>query len=199
MDSSNAQQAISNRRRASERRGKALSRTVACCLSLVAVFGCESLQRKFTRKPSNLKPVTPIIQFHDYAQAVTPLDRYRKHTLLFEYWNSTLLDALQSKAFNAKRAKKASSESLQELQTLKGLLQDDIAGKMAPLIAEREQIHQQIHTGRVTPSQASGVIRRLETQARALHRDFHWNDIQDHLVEQKPEPQKTAEASSGSP
>ena len=154
---------------------------IGLSLLLVVAGGCESLQRKFTRKPKILKSLSPIIQFQDYTQAMTPLDKYRKHAMLYDYWNSNLLETLQDSSFNRKRAKHASAESLLELKTLQGLLDEELAGKMAPLVAERERVNQEIQSGAVAPNQADGVVRRLETHTRALHRDFYWRDVQDRL------------------
>ncbi|MBI4342787.1 MAG: hypothetical protein HY599_05420 [Candidatus Omnitrophica bacterium] len=128
-----------------------------------------------------MTPHTPIIQFQDYTRAMTPMDRYRKHTMLFDYWNSDLLETLQSRSFNAKRARRASSESLLELQTLHSLLTDEPAGAFAPLIEERTRINAQIQAGGVVPSQARGVVQVLESQTRRLHREFYWRKVEDRL------------------
>ena len=93
-----------------------LTLMVACCLSLVAAVGCESLQRKFTRQPTHAAPPpNPIINFQDYSRAMTPLERYQKHYLIFGYWNDTLLAGLQERSLNPKRVLRASEESLHEL------------------------------------------------------------------------------------
>ena len=154
---------------------------VACGLSLVAVVGCESLQRKFTRKPSQSHPLSPIIQFEDYTRSMTPLDRYRKHLMLFDYWNNDLTESLQGSSCNAKRLRRASSESLLELQTLQGLLTDEAATRLTQLLEERAAINQQIQQGTVEPFQANVVVRTLEAQTRQMHRDFYWRKVEDRL------------------
>ena len=153
-----------------------------CCLLSAALVGCESLQRKFTRKSKPGPPPTPIISFQDYSQAMTPLDRYRKHYLMFDYWNSDLLASLQRPPLNPKRYRLASSESLNELQELKKLLTDDIAARLSPLIEERTVLHQEIQgSSWNSPAQAMVPLRKLESQSRAFHRDFSWRDVEDHI------------------
>ena len=149
----------------------------------VGLSGCESLQRKFTRKPKHPEPVpSPIIQFQDYTRTMTPLDRYRKHYLMFDYWNSELLDALQQPPLNSKRFRRDSSETLGELQTLQQLLNDGLASRLAPLIKERMRFDQDLRSGSFSDAQASALLRTLEAQTRQIHREFFWRDVQDQLA-----------------
>jgi len=112
---------------------------------------------------------------------MTPLDRYRKHYALFDYWNAELLDALQPHTSNPKRARRASSEALQELKTLQGLLQEDKIVQAGRMIQERTQLDQQIQRGAYNPSQLDLMRRMLETQTRQMHRELFWRKVEDHL------------------
>lgn len=150
-------------------------------LLLTVLGGCEGLQRKFTRKPAHVKPPTPIINFEDYTRAMTPVDRYRKHFMIFDYWNDDLLVALQSRSVNAKRLRRASSDALAELETLSSLLTDEMAARLAPLIEERARLDRQLQSGSFSAGDLSGMMRVLEAQARLIHRDLFWRDIEDHL------------------
>ena len=156
------------------------------CSLLTMLSGCESLQRKFTRKSKRPQPsTTPIINFEDYTRTMTPLDRYRKHYLMFDYWNSDLLDAFSSSTPNSKRYRRSSTEALGELETLHMLLADDLAAGFTPLIEERRRIDDQLQHDSSVP-QASAICRQLEAQTRQIHRQFFWRDVQDHLKEKEP-------------
>ena len=149
---------------------------------LVAAVGCESLERKFTRKPKNPPPTpSPIIQFQDYTRSLTPLDRYRKHYMIFDYWNEELIDVLRSASMNQKRLARASAEALGELRILQGLLRENKAASLAPMLQEREAIDQQAQRGSIGTLQATTALRALESQSRQMHRDFFWRDVQDDL------------------
>ncbi len=154
---------------------------VLLALSL-ALVGCESLHRKFTRKPKHpaARP-SPIVTFLDYTRAMTPMDRYRKHYLIFEYWNSELLTALQDRPMNSKRFKHASQESLAELQVLQGLVTDEAAARMAPIIQGRVKVHQRLQRGTVQTVHATMVMRDVDAQTRQLHREFYWRRVEDQL------------------
>ena len=154
----------------------------AYSLLLIAGSGCsEAWQRKFTRKPKTQERLSPVIQFQDYTQAMTPMDRYRKHYAIFNYWNAELLDGLAGSNTNPKRVQQASSESLNELRALQGLLMPEAADPVGPLLVERARIDQQIQSGLSTPSQWDWIRRVLETQTRAIHRTMFWRNVEDDL------------------
>ena len=159
-----------------------ISKLIVACGLLIPAAGCsEAWQRKFTRKPKTPQRLSPVIQFQDYSQAMTPMDRYRKHYAIFNYWNAELLDGLGGSNTNPKRVRQASSESLNELRTLQGLLVPAAAGPVDPLLAERARIDQQIQSGLLTPSQWDWIRRQLETQTRAIHRTMFWRNVEDQL------------------
>ena len=153
--------------------------SAVCCL--LSAGGCESFQRKFVRKSKSERPVSPIISFQDYSGAMTPLERYRKHYIMFEYWNSDVIESLQGGSPNPKRYRQSAEEALSELQTLQSLLSEDVAAKFAPLIAERVKINRQLQNPAMNISQAGSAAQSLERQARRMHREFFWRDVQEQL------------------
>ena len=160
---------------------------VFCVIScLLLVTGCEGLQKKFTRRPKRPgPPPTPIISFQDYTRAITPLDRYRKHALMFDYWNDELLDTLKAVQPSLKRLKRSSAEALTELETLQGLLDEERAATLAPMIEQRRRLNQQVQGGGVNTSQTNPLGRELETQTRQFEREFYWRDVEDYLKPQE--------------
>ena len=154
---------------------------VSLCGLLFLSGGCESLQRKFTRKPKNPPPKqSPIIRFQDYSHSLTPLDRYQKHYLMFDYWNNELVDSLQTSRFSIKRVRRASNGAVSELRTLRELLQEEDAKKFQPLLKERESLDRDLNRA-VSPAQVDTFRRRIENQTRAIHRDYSWSKVQDRL------------------
>jgi hypothetical protein len=149
---------------------------------VIPLTGCESLQRKFTRKPKQPTAApTPVINFQDYGMALTPMDRYRKHYLLFEYWHEELIRGLQASPLNSKQYRRASAESLAELEALQGLLAEEPAARLAPLMAERARLNQRLQGPAFNETQA-GVIRgSLESQGRRIRREFFWRAVEDQL------------------
>ena len=163
------------------------SALVIACGLCVGLAGCESLQRKFTRKRKTPLPrPTPIIQFTDYTRTMTPLDRYRKHALMFDYWNDELLDSFTQRPLNPKRVRKASTESLQEFRTMRSLVAEEAAVRFDPLISQRESLDQELQTSEPTPMTVTRVQHTLEAQGRQVDREFSWQDMEDHLKGDAP-------------
>ncbi len=141
------------------------------------------MQRKFTRKPKKPQlPPAPIVNFLDYNRLVSPIDLYRKHYLLFDYWNSDLVRALEERNLNPKRIRRAYEESLAELQELHGLVTEEKAAVLAPLIEERVRLNGQLRMlGGQDLARSQAVRRMLEAQGRELDRTFAWRKMEDHL------------------
>ena len=185
---SNQQSAISSHRTARFQRIRRLPiadgrlLVFSCWLLVAGVTGCESLQRKFTRKPTRpaARP-TPIIQFEDYTRTMTPLDRYRKHYLMFDYWNEELMQALQSHTPNPKRFKRASTESLEELKTMQSLVTEDLSARFVPVLDVRTKIDRELQSASFSASQMNPLWRSLEAQTRQIHREFFWRDVEEQL------------------
>ena len=164
--------------RAAQRR-LALASAV-CCLLLVS--GCEGWQKKFVRRSKKApERPSPIVNFQDYTRTMTPLDRYRKHALMFDYWNDELIEALGPGGSNEKRVKRASAEALQELTTLAGVLQPEHAAQLQPMVEARRKLNAQLQRGTYMPSQQDQLRRSVEAQTRQFERQFSWQDVQDHL------------------
>lgn len=149
---------------------------------LPAVAGCESLQRKLIRprKTPVVRPA-PVVNFQDYSQAMTPVERYRKHVLMFDYWSEQLLDELARSDANPKRFRNASAQSLEELQQLQALLQPARAAAVEPLLAERRSIDAQVQSGPYHPASLSALRMRAEAQKRRISREMDWRNVQDAL------------------
>lgn len=123
----------------------------------------------------------PVVTFRDYTEGVTPLDRYRKHFVIFEYWNDQMMTELQQRDHNPKRLQRASHEALQELQSLQGVLQPDVAAELQPMLEARARMDQQLQHDTMIDSQRNVLLRTLEAQTRQLSREFYWRKVQDRL------------------
>ncbi len=180
----------SSTRSAAKRHARPVARIIGLglvCAGLAASMGCETLQRKFTRKPKHpaARP-TPIIHFEDYTKAMTPLDRYRKHYLIFEYWNGELIRAFREQPARAKKVRKTSSEALKELEILHRLLNDDVAVRFEQIFTERAQLDAQLQSGKYFPGEGGSIRRRLQAQMRQINREFYWRKVEDQLKHEYP-------------
>ena len=147
------------------------------------LMGCESLERKFVRRPKHPKPPpSPVINFEDDSQAMTPLDRYRKHALMFDYWNHDLMEALETSSPNPKRYHHASTEAIGELEAMRRLVTEEIAERFTPLIDERLRLDRQLQRSTLSQAEAALISQALDRQSREIHRTLLWRDVQEHLI-----------------
>lgn len=171
---------------------------IAAVLAAAAGAGCETMEKKFVRKSKKPRErPSPVIQFQDYSRGMTPLDRYRKHYMIFDYWNSDLIDALQVSSTNPKRYKRASQDALEELVTMQALLTDEKSAALAPLIDERTKLDRQLQAEAVSGARMSMAVRILESQGREINRNFFWRDVEDALKPQEPLPAADAPVAAG--
>ena len=149
---------------------------------LLIATGCtDAMMKKFVRQPKAQPRPSPIVQFDEYAASTSPLDLYRKHATVFEYWNAELLDALLPTANNSKRVKRASQESLRQLEAMVQLLADASAGQVQPLLEERRKLDRQLQDQVDDHAQAALLRQSLELQQRRLHRYMAVGKVTDHL------------------
>jgi hypothetical protein len=159
----------------------------------VAVSGCsEAWQRKFIRKKKTAaaRP-DPIITFEDYSKLISPLDRYRKHFLMYQYWNDELMGALKDRTPNPKRVARSSEQSLAELREMRRFLDEAAAEEFSPIIAEREGIDRQLQ-GSMSPAQSGLLLSQVERQTRVVRGKWFWRTVEDRVQAPAAEP-STAE------
>ena len=64
---------------------------------------------------------------------------------------------------------------------MQGLLSDDRAARMSPVIEQRLKLDQQLRSPAFGASQSPIVSRTVEQQTLKIHRDFFWRDVEDEL------------------
>ena len=68
-----------------------------------------------------------------------------------------------------------------ELEALKGLVPEDAAQQLTPLIVAREHWKSQLENGTLNSSEAMLIHREVESQARQIHREFFWRNMEEKL------------------
>ena len=156
---------------------------VCCLLCAVLLTGCESLRRKFVRKPKKPPRVVSLSTTKSYAIYRTPLESYEQHYLQWTFWNAELLTGLEDA--NRLKVAHAAQESAAELRKLQALLEEPQAQQLARLIAENEACAKQVQASRsLSMSEAASWRIRFERQQRLMHREFLGKKVADVL---KPE------------
>ncbi|MDP3769262.1 MAG: hypothetical protein Q8S13_14715 [Dehalococcoidia bacterium] len=140
------------------------------------------MQRKFVRKKKGeVEAPSPIITFEDYNRAIAPIDLYRKHYLMFEYWNTELQRELEGRVVNPKRVRLASEESLTELGALQRLLTEEAGAELAPVIEERRAVDRQLRDKGMNRYQGQIVKKTIDAHGRLMNGRFFWRSVKDQL------------------
>jgi hypothetical protein len=156
------------------------------CCALALVFqlaGCESLGRKFVRKPNpeSLKKEEVVFAPQEYkSEGVTNADLYRQYFLYWRTWQDELIDSLEAKG-NRKRQIDTLNEGLKNLDNLKPLIKPEAAARLdayiQDLIELREAVIKDDYSNRVT-----GNRRQAERIRRNILNDFSFNKIKDSIL-----------------
>jgi len=164
-------------------RGKKLLQ-FCCALALVfQLAGCESLGRKFVRKPdpNSLKKEEVVFAPEEYkGEGVTNTDLYRQYFLYWRTWQDELIDSLEPNG-NHKRQVDSLNEGLKNLDNLKPLIKPDAAARLEAHIKDlrelREAVIKDDYFNRVADNR-----RRAERIKRSIFNDFSFNRIKDSIL-----------------
>jgi hypothetical protein len=156
------------------------------CCALVLVFqlaGCESLGRKFVRKPDpqSLKKEEVVFAPQEYKdEGVTNADLYRQYFLYWKTWQDELIDSLESNG-NRKRQIDSLNEGLKNLDSIKVLIRPEAAARLEVYIKDllelREAVIKDDYANRVEENR-----RQAERIKRAILDDFSFGKIKDSIL-----------------
>ncbi|MBI4355273.1 MAG: hypothetical protein HY597_02315 [Candidatus Omnitrophica bacterium] len=142
--------------------------------------GCESLRRKFVRKPKHPQRVVALSTTKTYEIHRTPLESYERHYLQWVFWNAEVLTGLETG--NQPKVIRGATESASELRKLQALLEASTAQRLNPVIAETEACAKRFHASMDLSLAETGTWRtRLERQQRLMHREFLAKRVADLL------------------
>jgi hypothetical protein len=156
------------------------------CCALALIFqlsGCESLGRKFVRKPNpdSLKKEEVVFAPEEYkGEGVSNADLYRQYFLYWRTWQDELIDSLDSNG-NRKRQIDTLNEGLKNLDNIKALIKPEAAAKLETYIKDllglREAIIKDDYANRVAENR-----RQAERIKRGILNDFSFGKIKDSIL-----------------
>jgi hypothetical protein len=156
------------------------------CCALALFFqlaGCESLGRKFVRKPNpeNMKKEEVVFAPQEYKdEGVTNVDLYRQYFLYWKSWQDELIDSLEPNG-NRKRQVDALNEGLKNLDSIKVLIKPEAAARLEVHIKDLRELREEIinddYSNRVVDNR-----RRAERIKRNILDDFSFGRIKDSIL-----------------
>lgn len=150
---------------------------LAVIILAVNLTGCDALQRKFTRKKTNVVKKPRFYQLKKYVKKPSP-ELYKQH---FAYWQSWQGELLQRIGQNHKKDVRAIDEALGHLKDLQNILVPSKAEAMQPHIEKMEQAREIIHRGDLSFANKDYVRGIIDREDRAIKRDFSYSSVRDSL------------------
>lgn len=146
--------------------------------SLFSVSGCQTLARKFTRKPKGEpKKEEPVIQPEVYPDAAAAKDDlYRDYSTFWEGWVDQLMEFLNEQA-NFKKQRECAYEALDNLMKMRELLNEEKAKSLEPLINEFTTVKTIVFAGRLSSSDYHYLKNKVERIKSRVHRNFAYSKI----------------------
>jgi len=147
-------------------------------LAIENIYGCETVMRKFTRKPKNEEQPaqTMVLVPEEYkAPQMSKEELYRQYFLYWKSWQDELLESLQGSP-NHKKQIGCTDEAINNLSELKPLLNSDKQKKLDVYINQLRElkrlITKDLYGNNITDNRE--VAERLK---RNILRDFSYNKI----------------------
>ncbi len=145
----------------------------------VGLSGCDALQRKFTRKKKETKPIPRLYQIKKYD--IKPsAELYSKH---YAYWRSWLSELIQSLGQNQKHDVRCVNEALSQLHDMRNILVREKADGLTKHMKRIEGIRATIVREKLDQFNSNQVLIDLEREDRAIGRDFDVSRIKKYIKE----------------
>lgn len=145
----------------------------------VTLTGCDSLQRKFTRKKKETKPIPRLYQLKKYD--VKPsAELYSKH---YAYWQSWMSELIQDLGDNHKKDVRCIDEALSQLHDMRNILVQEKADALTKHIRRIEEAREIIIKEGLSQYNRNQIMLTLEREDRTVKSEFAVARIKDHIRE----------------
>jgi hypothetical protein len=133
--------------------------------------GCETLKKKFIRKPKAGKKTSPVLVPQDYRGIYSNSVLYDNHFIYWRTWTEDLMDCLENELSN-KRQVLAANRALEDLERMRDLLKSPKKEAIEPHIKVYERILGKVRLGQPNEALADSMWHDLEVQRRLIIRGF---------------------------
>jgi hypothetical protein len=138
---------------------------------ILNLSGCETLKKKFSRKPKAGKKVSPVLVPQDYKGIYPNSVLYDNHFIYWRTGTEDLMNCLQNKLSN-KRQVLAASRAVEDLERMQDLLNSPKKEALEPHIKVYERVLGKVRLGRPNDALADSMWHDLENQRRLIIREF---------------------------
>ena len=145
----------------------------------ITLVGCDALQKKFTRKKKETKPIPKLYQLKKYD--VKPsAELYSKH---YAYWQSWMSELIQDLGDNHKKDVRCIDEALSQLHDMRNILVQEKADALTKHIRRIEEAREIIIKEGLSQYNRNQIMLTLEREDRTVKSEFAVARIKDHIRE----------------
>jgi hypothetical protein len=150
----------------------------AVVIMVVAInlAGCDSVQRKFTRKKKTVK-APRIVQEQKYVKKPSP-ELYEKH---FAYWQSWSSEILQDLGDNRKKDRQCIEQIIGQVNDMKNILIPSKGDELAKHIKRYEEVRDIINREELSQYNKSFVLTTLDREDRLIKNEFCISKVKNYL------------------
>lgn len=151
---------------------------------IVSLTGCDSLQRKFTRKKKEPVKAPRFYQLKKYEKKPTP-ELYKKH---YAYWVSWQSELIEVAGENSKKDKRCIEEIIGNLYDMQNILVKEKGDELTPHIERLLRVKDIIFRGDLNRANRDYVISTLQHEDRVIKSNFNYSKVKDYLKKSFDEP-----------
>ena len=149
--------------------------------SVICLFGCQALGKKFTRKPKNKDKEIEDVVFApiEYPETVDSKEQiYEKQYLFWRNWHSELINNIYGGASRKKQID-CINESLESLGKMEELLNEEKQKELVVYIEELNKIKEKLLNSRFIS--LSSIKRKLVSLERKIQGKFSYRKAKGYI------------------
>ena len=150
-------------------------------LCMMALTGCETLPKKFTRKKP--KPEhTPSVVYVDQGNFQKKFSNeyyYKTHFTLWKTWQDEVLLNLGG---NSKKMARSADEAYSHLEQMNRFLKPEKQAEFKPLLDESKRLMDRLDKGNDSRTTVMAMKSDLETLRRRINNNFYYDKVKEGVL-----------------
>lgn len=158
--------------------------SIVVIFSILNLFGCATLKKKFIRQPKKNKKVSSILVTQDYKGIYSNEVLYNNHFVYWRGWTEELADSLYSGLSN-KRQVQSANLAIDDLKRMQDLLNSPKKEALSAYIKIYEDMSAKLKLGQPNRVDAVTMANELERQRRIIIREFETRKVKGFIIKEE--------------